>query len=201
LPISVDTRHAAVAKLALDAGADIINDISAGGADGAMLDLAAERGCPLVLMHMRGQPANMQENPVYEAVVDEVSGWLAGRVRLAREHGVRQLLIDPGLGFGKTTEHNLALVANCGRLAAELGCPMLVGHSRKSFIGQVLSGRDAAGNEAPRPVEGRLAGSLAVAAWCLLNGTAVIRTHDVAETADLVRMLQAVKSRREVACA
>jgi dihydropteroate synthase len=202
LPISVDTRNVRVARLALDAGADIINDISAGcGDDGAMLDLAAQRQCPLVLMHMQGQPASMQDNPQYGAVVDDVSAWLAGRVRLARERGVRHLLVDPGLGFGKTSEHNLALVANCGRLAAAFDCPLLIGHSRKSFIGQVLASRDDDGNVTARKVEERLAGSLAVAAWCLLNGAMVIRTHDVAETSDLVRMLNAIRARQEVACA
>ncbi len=191
IPLSIDTRRARVAELALSAGADIINDISAGlDDDGQIFQVVARHQCPLVLMHMQGNPQTMQVAPEYQDVVAEVKSFLALRVEVARDHGIQHLILDPGLGFGKTLQHNLQLVAAIKNFDHN-GLPVLIGHSRKAFIGQILANASE-----PRPVEQRLAGSLAVAVWAAVQGVAIIRTHDVAETADLVRVISAIQ--REV---
>lgn len=169
LPLSVDTTRAATARAALDAGADAVNDIS-GAADPLMLPLVAERGCGLVLMHMQGTPRTMQQDPQYTDVVAEVGAWLAARCRAAEAAGIAsdRLVVDPGLGFGKTLEHNLALLRGLGRVAG--GRPLLVGASRKSFIG-LLGGA---------PVAERLPGSLAALVAARRTGASIVRVHDVA---------------------
>jgi dihydropteroate synthase len=178
-PLSVDTRKASVARAALDAGATIVNDVSAGGHDPAMLPLVAERGVGLVLMHMLGEPGTMQRAPAYRDVVAEVEAHLLARRRAATEAGVapERLWLDPGIGFGKTLEHNLALFGALERFAA-LG-PVLLGASRKSFLG-ALTGR--------LPAE-RLIGSLACVARAAQAGVAAVRVHDVAETRELLAVL------------
>ncbi len=182
--VSVDTTKAAVAAAALAAGAQVVNDISALRADAEMVAVVREAGAGLVLMHMAGTPATMQQNPQYADVVREVREFLAERVAFAERNGVSrcQLAVDPGIGFGKTVEHNLALLAHVGGLR-ELGCAVLVGASRKSFLGKTLG----------RPVDQRLAGSLACAAWAVAQGAHVVRVHDVAETVDVVRMIQVMR--------
>jgi dihydropteroate synthase len=170
--VSVDTTKRAVAERALEAGASLVNDISA-----SLFDVAAEGGAGFVAMHMQGTPATMQVAPHYDDVVREVSGFLAERAARAVDAGVEEVWIDPGIGFGKTTEHNLALLANLGTICS-LGWPVLVGTSRKRFLGEVAplaSGEDA-------PVEERFEASLATAAWALAVGARMVRVHDVAPT-------------------
>lgn len=177
-PISVDTRRACVARAALDAGADIVNDISALG-DPEMADVVRRAGAGLVLMHMRGEPATMQDAPVYADVVAEVAEFLRARLDRAVAAGLvpEAVALDPGIGFGKTFEHNLTLMAGLPRLAA-IGRPVLVGVSRKSVVGG-LTGRGGGD---------RMAGSLGLAAYLALRGAAVLRVHDVKETCDIVRV-------------
>src|SRR5256886_15002014 len=141
VPISVDTSKAAIARLALEEGADVVNDVSAGRLDPGLLPLCAERGVPVVLMHMQGVPATMQDDPCYGDLVAEVAAFLAERARAARAAGVADdaIVVDPGIGFGKTVAPNLALLRRLD-LVASLGYPVLVGVSRKGFIGQLLGG-------------------------------------------------------------
>jgi len=189
IPISVDTTKAYVAEKALDCGADIINDISAGLFDKHMIPLVAERNAGYILMHMRGEPATMQENPEYDDVVDEVADFLADRVEECVNAGVapERLLIDPGIGFGKTVEHNLALLANIDELTS-IGAPVVIGASRKSFIAQV------AGNSATQDKpQNRLGGSLASALYAVEHGASVVRVHDVAETRQALDILLAIQ--------
>ena len=173
-PLSIDTQKAAVAAAALAAGAEIINDVSA-LADEGMAALAARTGAGLVLMHMRGQPRDMQDDPRYDDVVEDVRAFLDGRVEAAVAAGVPRdrILVDPGIGFGKTLEHNVALLAGLPRLRS-LGCRVLVGLSRKGMIG-ALTGR---------PIEARAAGSVGGALAAVAAGADVVRVHDVAETVD-----------------
>ena len=175
IPISVDTRKAAVAAAALAAGADMVNDVSALGDDPAMASLVAESGAAVVLMHMRGRPATMQEAPAYGDCAVEVAAFLADASRRALAAGVARgsIIVDPGIGFGKQREDNLDLIARLG-LIVELGFPVLVGLSRKAFVG-VLTGRGA---------EGRLAGSLGAACAARAAGARIFRVHDVAATID-----------------
>ncbi len=184
IPISIDTRKAAVAKIALDAGADIINDISALRFDAAMRPLAAERGVPVILMHMRGEPATMQELARYDDVVAEVSAELTSFRDEAVSAGIEpsQIVIDPGIGFAKTIDHNLALLAHLGHFAQI--APVLAGASRKAFIGH-LTGR-AAGPD-------RMVGSLAAVAAAARAGAAIVRVHDVRETVDFLKVLGAIR--------
>ncbi|HEX9289995.1 MAG TPA: dihydropteroate synthase [Anaeromyxobacteraceae bacterium] len=170
VPISVDTRKAEVARAALRAGADLVNDVSA-LSDPALREVVAEAGVPAVLMHMRGTPSDMASRAVYADVVGEVERELAAALARAVAAGVREelILLDPGLGFAKTAPHSLALLAALPRLA-RLGRPLVVGPSRKSFIG-AISGA---------PVGERLPGTLAAVAACVLSGVEVIRVHDVA---------------------
>jgi dihydropteroate synthase len=183
IPISVDTRKAEVAHAALAAGATIVNDVSA-GADPRMFGVVRESGAGLVLMHMRGDPKTMQEDPRYEDVVSEVRDQLAARLEAAMGAGIdaERLAVDPGIGFGKTVEHNLALLQRIDVLS-EIGRPVLVGPSRKSFIGKVLGG----------DVDDRLEGTLAAVAWVLARGTHIVRVHDVKETVLVARMVDAIR--------
>jgi len=185
--VSIDTTSAAVAAAALDAGADLVNDTSALRDDPAMASLAALRGVPVVLMHRQGRPRTMQRAPHYTDVVADVRDFLAARREAAAAAGVDpgQVILDPGFGFGKTAEHNLALLANLSEIVA-LGAPVLVGFSRKSTIGKVLD----------LPVGERLAGSLAAAALAVAAGARIVRAHDVPETVRAVRMAEAVIAHR-----
>ncbi len=181
VPVTVDTVRAGTARAALDAGADAINDISAGMLDPEMIPLAAARGCGLVLMHMQGIPRTMQDAPKYIDVVAEVSGWLAARCRLALDEGVapERLMVDPGMGFGKTLAHNLALLGSLDVVAA--GRPLLLGASRKRFIGEI----SGAG------VDDRLPGSLAALACAWQGSASVVRVHDVKESVQFFEVLKA----------
>lgn len=182
-PVSVDTRKAAVAGKCAEAGAAMINDVSAGRDDPAVAEVCAEFGVPYVVMHMKGTPADMQLEPRYDDVVGEVRDFLAERAAWAKARGVEQVIVDPGIGFGKTLEHNLALINNVPALA-DLGYPVMVGHSRKSFIGK-LTGAE---------VDGRLAGSLAAALVAARRGAHILRVHDVAATAQALTVTAAVLS-------
>ncbi len=181
--LSVDTTLPALARDAMDAGADMINDISALRGDPAMSEVARATNAAVVLMHMQGTPATMQRAPRYGDPVREIGEFLEGAARQAEAAGIRAdgIVIDPGLGFGKTVAHNLALLRGLPALAATRR-PVLVGASRKSFLG-ALTGC---------PVEDRLEGSLAAAAAAVLGGASVLRVHDVAPTARLLRVLDAV---------
>lgn len=170
LPVSVDTSKAAVARAALDAGAEIVNDVTALRGDPNMLSLVLRERPGLCLMHMQGTPQTMQDNPRYHDVVEEVFAWLASRLRLVLEAGYEreQVALDPGIGFGKTHQHNLDLLSQCVRLHA-LACPVLVGHSRKGFIAHVLNDRHC----------DRTFGTIGVALALALQGVQVLRVHDV----------------------
>jgi dihydropteroate synthase len=183
LPVSVDTRKAAVADAALAAGATLVNDVTAGTGDPAMLATCARHGAGIVLMHIRGTPATMQQDPRYDDVVAEVAGWLEARARAAVEAGVprERVWIDPGIGFGKTFAHNEEILRNLERFTA-LGPPVLLGASRKGFLGAITG----------RAVGERLAGSLACAARAHEAGVHAVRVHDVAATADLLAVLSRI---------
>jgi dihydropteroate synthase len=185
--LSVDTRKGEVARQALAAGADLINDVAA-GADPALVRAVAAAGCPLVLMHSRGELATMQREIRFADVVGEVRAELAAAAARARSLGIaqEQLVVDPGIGFGKTAAQNLLLLRRLDALAA-LGRPILVGASRKSFLGAVTGD----------PPAGRLAGSLAAAAWAAAGGAAVLRVHDVAATAKFLRVWSAIAESAE----
>jgi dihydropteroate synthase len=184
LVVSVDTRHAEVARSAVTAGASVINDISGFG-DPAMVEVAARCDAGLVVMHMRGEPGTMQHTPEYGDVVVEVIAYLGARAAHLEAVGVapERIMLDPGIGFGKTLEHNLALLRAIPEIGA-LGYPVLVGASRKSMLGALL--------DEPDPLK-RLEGSLAVAAWAAMHGAAAVRVHDVAETVRLFRTWRALE--------
>lgn len=181
--ISVDTSTAAVMRESTGLGAGLINDVRSLQRPGA-LEAAAASGLPVCLMHMRGEPGNMQDDPRYPDIHAEVHDFLAERLAACVAAGIarERVLLDPGFGFAKTLEHNLRLFQHVERLHA-FGLPLLVGVSRKSMIGKVLD----------RPVDARLYGSLALAALAVAKGAQIVRVHDVAETVDVVRMIAAVE--------
>ena len=183
--LSIDTTLTAVAEAALDEGVHLINDISAGRDDAGMLRLAARRDCPIVLMHMQGKPATMQVAPTYSDVTAEVAQFLRERLDAAAAAGINpaKVLLDPGIGFGKTVDHNLELLSRTRDLASSLGRPLVVGTSRKGFIAKVLPTADPS----------RLMGTAATVAWAVANGAAVVRVHDVGPMAQVVRMTRAIQ--------
>lgn len=183
VPVSVDTRKPTVARAAIAAGATVVNDVS-GARDPAMFDVVRETGAGLVLMHMRGEPRSMQEAPTYDDVVGEVRSYLRGRVEAALFAGVaaEQIAVDPGIGFGKDLGHNLLLLRDLAALA-DLGRPVLVGPSRKRFLGTLLG---------DLPVEDRLEGTAGAVAWLAAVGADVVRVHDVREMVRVVRVVDAI---------
>lgn len=183
--ISVDTYHAGTAKAAIAAGADIINDISGMTFDPEMADVVAEAGVPVILMHTGGRPDVMQQDPHYDDVVQEVYDYLDRQIRYAMDHGIdrERIIIDLGIGFGKTYEHNIELLKNIDRFA-ELGMPHLLAVSRKSFIGKALDEADPAD---------RLFGTIAVTLYAQEHGVEMARVHDVKANLDAVRMMEALK--------
>jgi len=183
IPLSIDTSKAAVAEAALAAGAEIINDVTALSGDPAMLDLAVRSRAGVCMMHMQGTPQTMQDNPRYQDVVGEVADWLRARRDALVAAGVAadRIALDPGIGFGKTHEHNLTLLAECHRFHA-LGCPLLVGHSRKGFIGKVLGDKTA----------DRDAGTLGVSLALANQRVQILRVHDVAATRQALALYEAV---------
>ena len=183
--VSIDTTRAAVAAAAIDAGATLVNDISAGRDDPAILTLAAERSVPIALMHMQGTPATMQVDPRYQDVTAEVKAFLVERAMAAESAGIatHRILLDPGIGFGKSYDHNLTLLRRLKELSG-LGRPLLVGTSRKGFIGKATGVAD--------PLQ-RQFGTAATIVWSIANGAAVVRVHDVGPMAQVVRMVRAIE--------
>jgi dihydropteroate synthase len=181
--ISIDTTKAEVARAALDAGADIINDISAGRFDQAMLGLAAERAAPIILMHMQGNPKTMQNNPYYADLLPEILTFFKQRIAAAESQGIprNHIIIDPGIGFGKRQEDNLSLLKNL-QVLNTLGLPVLIGISRKSFIGRILGD----------PPAERLEGTIASALIGVLHGAHILRVHDVAAVKKAITVAEAI---------
>jgi dihydropteroate synthase len=180
-PVSVDTRKPGVMRAALDFGASMINDIGALALQGA-IEAVRSSDCAVCLMHKKGEPATMQRDPHYDDVVAEVAAFLSQRVEHCEKSGIsrERIVVDPGFGFGKTADHNLELLRNLPRLS---GLPLLAGLSRKSTLGKLTG----------RPVDERLAGSLALALLALQGGAKILRVHDVRETLDVVKVWQAYK--------
>ncbi len=193
IPISIDTVKSSVAKAALDAGAAMINDISAFEMDPDMADVAARYKVPVILMHMKGTPETMQANPVYEDLIQEISDYLAARARdvIARGVDKSHIILDPGIGFGKTVHHNLQLIRYLESIVA-LGYPVLMGPSRKSFIRNIL-GKSGLPTplDTPEQIEN---GTLGAIGACLAHGAHIIRTHDVLRTAAFTRIFDAIRN-------
>ncbi|MGH8250691.1 MAG: dihydropteroate synthase [Steroidobacteraceae bacterium] len=187
IPVSVDTRKSEVMRAAIAAGASMINDVSALGGEAAMA-VVAPASVAVCLMHMQGEPRNMQREPRYADVLSEVRGFLRDRVARCVELGIARsrLVVDPGFGFGKSTDHNLALLRGLSAIAAD-GVPVLAGLSRKSMIGKLTGRGDG----------DRLAGSIALAALAVLNGARIVRAHDVRPTVDALRIVAAVEAATE----
>ena len=176
--VSIDTRSEDVAQAAVDAGATLINDVSA-----SLWQVAADRGVGWIAMHMKGDPLTMQDDPSYDDVVSEVSAFLRDRAQAAQAAGVDEVWVDPGIGFGKTLEHNLALLRGLGTVA-DIGFPLMVGTSRKGFLGAITA-RDG---KVPAP-EDRVEASVATAVWSVLRGARMVRVHDVAATVQAMRLI------------
>jgi dihydropteroate synthase len=193
IPISIDTVKAKVAKEALAAGAAIINDISAFEKDPAMVDVAIQTGAPAVLMHMKGTPETMQVNPSYENLMGEIINYLQDRIDFAVEKGMKpqNIILDPGIGFGKTVAHNLVLIKELHQLTA-LGYPVLMGPSRKSFIQNVLG--NVSGQKAGPRDAGTEYGTLAACAASLMNGAHIIRVHDVEAVCAFSHIIDAIRN-------
>ena len=181
LVLSIDTQKPSVARAAIDAGAAIVNDIAANRSDPEMWQVVAEAGAGYVCMHMQGNPQTMQAKPNYDDVTREVCDFFRERLALLSTHGVsiEQVVLDPGIGFGKTLQHNIKLLRDLNKFSL-VERPMLVGASRKSFIEKLLGA----------PIDERLPASLACAAWAVIQGSQIIRVHDVAETIQAVRMAE-----------
>jgi len=186
IPISIDTYKSKVAKAAIEAGASIVNDISGLNFDPEMARTVSAYKAGLVLMHIKGTPENMQTDPQYDDLLAEVGSYLKSSIKLAAEAGIKHemIAIDPGIGFGKTVEHNLSLIKNL-EYFKKFNCPLVVGVSRKSFIGKLNNNI---------PADQRLPGSLAAALLAVQNGASVIRCHDVKETVQALTVYQAVKT-------
>ncbi|MDT8439957.1 MAG: dihydropteroate synthase [Wenzhouxiangellaceae bacterium] len=185
LPISIDTMKPEVMRAAVAAGAAMINDVNGLRAPGA-LEAAAELGVPVCMMHMQGEPRTMQQAPTYADVVEDVMAWFRNRIAACEAAGIerRNLIVDPGFGFGKTLAHNLALLRELGRFKA-LDLPLLVGISRKSMLGRIT------GHERP---EDRLAASVAAAVLAVERGASIVRVHDVQATVDAMRVVEAMRA-------
>ncbi len=185
VPISIDTYKADVARRALDAGASMVNDISGLRFDSGMADIVARHEVPVVIMHIRGTPRNMQVNPVYDALIPEIMDYLGAGIRLAIDSGIRKekIIIDPGIGFGKTCAHNLEIMSRLHEFRS-VGNPILIGLSRKAFIGKILN--DAS------PLS-RLEGTAAAVAIAIMNGANIVRVHDVKEMVKVAKVADAIK--------
>lgn len=181
---SIDTTKYRVAKEALELGATVVNDVSGMQKEPRLAEVCAEHDAAYILMHSQGDPKTMQKDPSYDDAVEDIYSFLEEKVKLAREHGVRKLIVDPGIGFGKTLEHNLKLIAQLHRFL-DLNLPILIGASRKSMIAKILDGR---------PVDQRLAGTLSLHYHALMKGARILRVHDVREASDSVRIFRAIQS-------
>ena len=183
--LSIDTTRATVAEAAIQAGAHVVNDVAAGLQDPDLLPLVARRNVAVILMHMQGTPQTMQLNPTYTDVVAEVKAFLAERTKAAIDAGVAasKILLDPGIGFGKTVDHNLSLLRHLDQFMSS-GRPLVVGTSRKGFIGKITGETDPAK---------RVYGTAGTVAWAVANGAAVVRVHDVEPMVQVVRIVQAIR--------
>ena len=183
-PISIDTTKSEVARQALEAGADIINDISAFHHDSNIIDVALESDVPVIIMHMQGTPRTMQVNPSYDDVIGEIRTFLAERIEWAERKGLsrKKIIVDPGIGFGKTIGHNLTILKNLSEFSS-LGCPVLVGHSRKAFIGALLDIKDPSSRDGATSV---------LSALCVQSGVSILRVHDVGKTVQAVKLTEAM---------
>ena len=192
VPISIDTTKATIAGAAIAAGASIVNDVSAGRLDPDILSVAGDAGAGYVVMHMQGEPRTMQADPRYDDVVAEVGDFLSERVDAALAAGIAPgaLAADPGIGFGKTVDHNLRLLAGLPSLVERVQVPVLVGTSRKTFIGKLLA--RAAGVADPLSADQRDEGTLATVVWAVERGASIVRVHDVRPAVDAVRLLHAL---------
>lgn len=190
VPISIDTYKAEVARRALDAGATMVNDISGLRFDPDMPAVVAEYGVPVVIMHIKGRPKDMQQNPVYEALIPEIMDYLRISIRLAIKFGIKEdrIIIDPGIGFGKTFEHNLEIINNLKEFTL-LEKPVAVGVSRKAFIGRILG---------DLPPQERLEGTAAAVAIAIYNGANIVRVHDVKEIVRVARVVDSIIRERIV---
>ncbi len=188
VPISIDTYKAEVAKRALEAGASVVNDISGLRFDPKMAEVVADSDAAVVIMHIKGTPKDMQTNPHYDDLFGEIIGYLREGIEIARAHGIGEdrIVVDPGIGFGKTAEHNLQIINRLERFSV-LGRPLLIGPSRKSFIGMVLGGV---------PPSERLEGTAAAVAVAVLKGASIVRVHDVKEMVPVVRVAEAIRKER-----
>ena len=184
IPISIDTHRAEVARHALRAGASIINDISAFRFDPNIITIASEAGVPVILMHMKGTPANMQDNPTYENLIPEILDFLKSAMGRGIRGGIRKemIIVDPGIGFGKTFDHNLEIIKNLNEFST-LERPILLGTSRKAFIGHLLG----------KEVQERDTGTMATVAIGVMNGAHIVRVHNVKATLKTVRIVDAIK--------
>lgn len=183
IPISIDTTKAEVAQQALNAGADIINDVSALRFDADMIRIAVAHEAPVILMHMRKTPKDMQNEPVYDDVIREITDFLVERIHWATENGLdrKRIIVDPGIGFGKTVAHNLTILKHL-RTFKDLGCPLLIGHSRKAFIGKLLE----------LETQERDMATALISSYCATQGADIIRVHDVKKTVQAVRLHEAI---------
>lgn len=188
VPVSIDTRKAEVARRALEMGAQVINDISAFRSDPGMLETAAASSGPVIIMHMRGTPRDMQRAPHYRDAVGEIKDFFRRRLSRLEEEGIsrERVILDPGIGFGKTLDHNLEIIAGLPRLA-ELQCPLLAGPSRKSFIGEITG----------RPVEERLWGTAAAVAALICQGVHIIRVHDLRQMKEVAAVTDRIFDKME----
>jgi dihydropteroate synthase len=189
VPISIDTSKATVAQAALDAGAVLVNDVTALRGDHAMVDVIARTGSGIVLMHMQGTPQTMQQAPRYDDVVGEITAFFEERIRFAMAHGIiqRQIILDPGIGFGKLLVHNLTLIAQLQHFM-QFECPLLVGVSRKAFLGQLVD----------RPVQERQWATAAAVAMAVDRGARIIRVHDVRAMKDVVQVTAAISRQTSI---
>jgi dihydropteroate synthase len=186
VPISIDTYKAEVARRAIDAGASIVNDISGLRFDPGMAKVAAASGVPVIIMHIKGTPRDMQVNPVYEALIPEIMDYLRISIRIAADGGIdeKRIIIDPGIGFGKTFKHNLQILNKLDEFSM-LEKPVAIGVSRKAFIGKILDGA---------PADDRLEGTAAATAIAIFKGAHIVRVHDVKEMARVAKVADAIKS-------
>lgn len=182
IPISIDTTKSKVAEKALQIGAVIVNDISALNFDPQIIDVIAHHQASVVLMHIKGTPKNMQHNPEYNDVMSEILEYLKKSIQIAKTKGVNQIIVDPGIGFGKKLEHNIEIFKRLSELKS-LGYPILVGPSRKSFIGQILD----------LPVDQRLEGTAAAVAVSVMRGASIVRVHDIKEIKRVVKIIDALR--------
>lgn len=185
IPISIDTTKAAVAEKAIEAGADIINDVSALRFDCQMIEVAKKHNAPVILMHMQGQPGDMQKKPCYDDVINDISAFLQERLDWAEKNGLdrNRMIVDPGIGFGKSLEHNLTILKHLEQFST-LGVPLLLGHSRKAFIGTILQLDDP---------DRRDCATAAISALSVMAGVSIIRVHDVEKTVQAVRLAEAIR--------